>query len=226
MGNLQLMLIEPAKTVLIQVGQFMIYILLVLVILLIGWLASRLVKALVTKICKSFKLDSLSKMIELDGLMAKGGLKYSLSELIGIICYWLGLLVTFVVALNAIGLTVAADLLNRIILYVPNIVAAIFILLLGMFIATMLKNIVKTGATNAGLSHVNLLSKAVEVVVVVFAVLVSLEQLQIGARIIEIIIAVALGTVGLAFALSFGLGCQDLARKALGEMIDKIKSKK
>jgi hypothetical protein len=226
MGYLPYQLIEPAKTVLTQIGQFLVNVLLVLVILLIGWLISRLIKAIVTRICKSLKLDELSKRVEMDDLMAKGGLRYSLSELIGILCYWLGLLVTFVVAVNAIGLTVAADLLNRIVLYVPNIIAAIFILVLGMFVATMLRNIVRTAANNAGLSHVNLLAKIVEVVVIVFAVMVTLEQLGIGARIIELIITIVLGSLGLAFALSFGLGCQDIAKKALSDTIDKIKAKK
>jgi hypothetical protein len=226
MGELQLMLVEPSKTVLAQIMQFLTYVLLVLIILLIGWLISRLLKAVVTKVCKSFKLDEFSKRIEFDAMMAKGGFKFSLSELIGAICYWLGLLLTSVIALNAIGLAVAADLLNRIVLYVPNIIVAIFILIFGMFVATIFKNLVKTAATNAGLVYANLLSKIVEVFVISFTVLVILEQLGIGARIIEIIITITLGSVGLAFALAFGLGCQDLAKKAFSEAIDKLKAKK
>jgi hypothetical protein len=226
MGELQLILIEPAKTVLTQIVQFLVNILLVLVILLIGWLISRLLKVLVTKICKSLKLDEFSKRIEFDALMAKGGFKFSLSELVGAVCYWLGLLLTSVVALNAIGLAVAADLLNRIVLYVPNIIVAIFLLIFGMFVATMFKNIVKTAATNAGLAYANLFSKIVEVFVIVFTVLVILEQLGIGARIIEIIITIVLGSVGLAFALAFGLGCQDSAKKVFNDTLEKLKAKK
>lgn len=226
MGNLQLVLIEPAKTVLTQVMQFLVNVLLVLVILLIGWLVSRLIKALVTKVCQTLRLNELSKRIELEALMSRGGVKASLSELLGSLFYWLGLLVTFVVAVNAIGLTIAADLLNRIILYVPNIIAAIFILILGMFVATLLKSIVKTAAINAGLLHANLLAKIVEMVVIVFAIFIILEQLGIGARVVELIITIVLGSLGLAFALSFGFGCQDFARKTLGDLIEKLKAKK
>jgi hypothetical protein len=226
MGEVQLMLVEPAKTVLTQIVQFLVNVLLVLAILLIGWLISRLLKTLVTKICRVFKLDEFSKRIEFDALMIKGGFRFSLSELIGTICYWLGMLVTSVVALNAIGLTVAADLLNRIVLYVPNIVVAIFLLIFGMFIATIFKNIVKTAATNAGLAYANLFSKIVEVFVLVFTVLVILEQLGIGARIIEIIITIVLGSIGLAFALAFGFGCQDIAKKVFSDTLEKLKAKK
>ncbi|PIW66945.1 MAG: hypothetical protein COW11_00645, partial [Candidatus Omnitrophica bacterium CG12_big_fil_rev_8_21_14_0_65_43_15] len=154
MSNWQVVLLEPAKTVVSQISQFLINVLLVVVILVIGWIIAKIIKTLVAKLLRTIKLDQLSDRIDLDNVLAKGGISYSLSELIGVICYWLTLLITFVVAINAIGLTVAADLLNRIVLYVPNIIAAIFILILGMFVATLLSNIVKTAANNAGLSQV------------------------------------------------------------------------
>jgi hypothetical protein len=158
--------------------------------------------------------------------LAKGGISYSLSELIGVICYWLAILITFVVAINAIGLTVAADLLNRIVLYIPNIIAALFILILGMFVATLLSNIVRTAANNAGLSQAKLLGKVVEVVVAVFVIAITLEQLGIGAKVIELFITVILASIGLGVALAFGLGCKEIASRFLSDMIDNLKSKK
>src|SRR5208283_3611247 len=99
---------------------------------------SKLIRTVVTKGLRAVKLDELSDRIELEALLEKGGISYSLSELIGIICYWLALLVTFMVAINSIGLTIAAELLNKVVLYIPNVIAAVFILILGMFIATLL----------------------------------------------------------------------------------------
>lgn len=225
MSNLQLILLEPAKTVFSQIGQFLVNVLLVIIILIIGWVISRIIKAMVTKVLEAVKLDALSKRIELDSLLAKGGIKYSFTELIGVICYWLMLLVTFVVAINAVGLTIVADLLNRIILYVPNVVAAIFILILGMFVATLLGNIVQTAANNIGLSQAKFLTKVTEVVVVAFAIFITLEQLKIGIRITEITLSIILGSLGLGLALAFGLGCRDLAGKFVEELIDKLKKK-
>jgi hypothetical protein len=212
--------------VLTQIGQFLVSILLVLIILIIGWLISKLIKAIVTKGLRALKLDQLSDSIELDKLLEKGGISYSLSELIGVICYWLALLVTFMVAINAIGLTVAADLLKQVVAYIPNVIAAVFILILGMFVATLLRNIVQTAANNAGLSQSKLLSKIVEVIVVVFAVFVALEQLNIGIRITEMTVSIILGSIGLGLALAFGLGCKDAAARFVNELIDKLKTKK
>jgi hypothetical protein len=199
---------------------------LVIFILIIGYLISRLIKAVVTRGLRAVKLDDLADKIELDSLLEKGGIKYSLSEMIGLICYWLSLLVTFVVAINAIGLTVAADLLNKVVLYVPNVIAAIFILILGMFMATVLKNIIQTAANNAGLSHVNMLSKSVEIIIMVFAIITALKQLRLDIRLIEMTISIGLASIGLALALAFGLGCKEAAGKYLNEFVEKIKSKK
>ncbi|MDD2689270.1 MAG: hypothetical protein PHT41_03860 [Candidatus Omnitrophica bacterium] len=225
MNSWQVVLLEPARTILAQISQFLVSVLLVIIILIIGWLISKLIKTIVTNGLRAIKIDELSDRIELDNLLKKGGITYSLSELIGVIFYWLALLVSFMVAINAIGLTVAADLLNKVVLYIPNVIAAMFILILGMFAATLLRNIVQTAANNAGLSQGKILSAVVETIVIAFAIFVSLEQLRIGIRITELTVAIILGSVGLGLALAFGLGCKDIAGKFVNEQIDKLKKK-
>jgi hypothetical protein len=225
MSSWQEVLLEPARSVLAQIGQFVVNILLVIIILIIGWVISRLIKVLVTKGLRIVKLDELSDRIELETILEKGGIGYSLSELIGIVCYWLGILVTFMVAINAVGLTIAADLLNKILLYVPNVIAAIFILILGMFVATILKNIVVTAANNSGVAQGKLLGKVAEVVVMAFAVFIGLEQLGIGIRITQLTISIVLGSIGFGLALAFGLGCKDIVGKMVGDFLDKLKKK-
>ena len=124
MNSWEVVLLEPARTVLAQISQFMVNALLVIIILLIGWLLSKLIRSVVSKALKMAKLNELSSRIELDKLLGKGGITLPLSELTGIICYWLGLLITLMVAVNSVGLTVAADLLNKVVLFIPNVVAA------------------------------------------------------------------------------------------------------
>jgi hypothetical protein len=223
--QIQSVLVEPTKTVVVQIQQFLVNIVTVLFILLVGWLISKLIKFIVTKFCKVLKLDDFADRIELSKLLKKGGIVFRASELIGVIFYWLGILVTLVVSVNAIGVAVASDLLNRIVLYVPNIVAAIFIIILGMFVATVLRNIIKTAATNAGLSQAHLLSKIVETLVIVFAVMITLETLNIAPRIVELIVSIVLASFGLAFALAFGFGCQDVAKKVVVDIMEKFKVK-
>jgi small-conductance mechanosensitive channel len=94
-----------------------------------------------------------------------------------------------------------------------------------MFAATIIKNIVLTAANNAGLGQGKLLGKVVEVVIVLFAIFVALEQLNIGIRITELTLAILLGSLGLGLALAFGLGCRDIAGKFVSDFVDKLKKK-
>ncbi len=224
MDTLYSNLVPSARMVLVQVGQFVSSVLLVLILFIIGWLVSKyVIKNGVTSLLKALRLDALSRRIDLDSILAKGGINNGLSDLVGIICYWLSLLVTFVVALNAVGLTVAADLLQKIVLFVPNIIAAVFILIVGMFAAVLLRNIVRVSANNAGISQANLFGNIAEVVIMVFAAAMALEQLQIGGRIIDLTISIILGSFGIGFALAFGLGCKDIVGKSVGDFLSKLK---
>ena len=225
MSSWQVVLLEPARTVLSQIGQFLVNILLVIIILIIGWVISKVIRSVVTRGLRAIKIDELSDRIELEAMLEKGGIGYSLSEIVGLVCYWLGILVTFMVAINAVGLTVAADLLNKVVLYIPNVISALFILILGLFAATVLKNIVVTAANNAGLSQGKLLGKVTEIIVIAFEIFIGLEQLRIGIRITQLTISIVLGSLGLGLALAFGLGCKDIAGRYMNDFIDKMKKK-
>jgi hypothetical protein len=222
MENWRDILVEPAKAALAQVGQFVVGALLVILILIIGWIISKIIKMIVTKLLKVLKLDELSSQIGLSSILTKGGIRYPLSALVGGICYWLALLITFVVALNAVGLTIAADLLQRISLFIPNIIVAIFILIVGMLAAVIMKNIVRTTAINVGISQANILSKITEVIIMVFVIAMALEQLQIGAGIVRLTITIILGSLGLGIALALGLGCKDVVAKSAEGFLEKL----
>ncbi|MFA5430357.1 MAG: hypothetical protein WC329_04290 [Candidatus Omnitrophota bacterium] len=217
---------EPAKTIIAEVGHLLVNVLVVVLILLVGWIISRVIKVAVTRGLRGVKLDTLSDKVGMDGLLAKGGIKYSLSELIGVLCYWLSMLVTLMLAINAVGLTVAVDLLNRVILYIPNVIAAVFIFVVGIFISNLLKNMVSAAANNAGLSEGRLLSRIVEVIVMIFVIALAMDHLNIGARIVELTVGIILASLGLGLAIAIGLGCKDIIGRIAGDFIEKLWARK
>ncbi|MBU1124568.1 MAG: hypothetical protein KKC84_00910 [Candidatus Omnitrophica bacterium] len=223
MSNQLLVLLEPARVLLGQFALLGLKFLVALIILFLGWMVSRFVRTIIGKLTKP--LDGLSERFGLENVLKKGGIGLTLSEVLGVIAYWFGILMTAMLAINAVGLTMAADLLNRIILFVPNVVSAVFIMIAGLFVGTFMKNIVQAAASNAGLSQGQVLSKAVEVAIIIFAIFIALEQLRIGIRITELTIGIVFGSVGLGLALAFGLGCKDIAGKLVNEFIEKLKKK-
>ena len=89
MSSWQVVLLEPARAVLAQISLFLVSVLLVIIILIIGWLISKAIKAIVSKALKLVRVDDLSSRIELDKVLGKGGITYPISELVGVICYCL-----------------------------------------------------------------------------------------------------------------------------------------
>ena len=163
--------VEPVKVMLGKFAQFVPMFAGFLVIVLVGWLVAVVLKKVLVKVLVFLKVDTLSGKINLSQLLEKGGIRYTLSEIIGIIFYWLIIFVSLATAINALGLTSVSAVMERIILYVPNIIIAIFILILGLFLSSFLSSVVIAMSVNAGISQSNILGKIVSTIVIVFSVI-------------------------------------------------------
>ena len=221
----QTVILEPTKAMLTRASIFIPILVGVLLILVIGWLIAKVLQQLVTRGLKAIQLDNISEKGGLADILAKGEIRYTLSELIGVVVYWLTMLTVLITAINAIGLTVAAELLDKIVLYVPNVVAGIFILVIGMFLATFVAGLVRTTAANAGVGQAKGLAQITQVVIIVFAIIIALDQF-IRTEVLKSSLSIILASLGLGLALSFGLGCKEIAGRFVSDLIDKARGKK
>lgn len=221
----QTIILEPTKAMLIRAGAFIPILVGVILILVIGWLIAKVLQQLVTRGLKAIQLDNIAEKGGLADILAKGEVKYTLSELIGVIVYWSAMLIVFVTAINAIGLTVAAELLDKIVFYIPNVVAGIFILVIGMFLATFVAGLVRTTAANAGIGQAKGLAQITQLVIIIFAVIVALDQF-VRTDVLKNSLSIILAALGLGLALAFGLGCKDIAGRFVSDLIDKARGKK
>ncbi|OGX18201.1 MAG: hypothetical protein A2Y00_00850 [Omnitrophica WOR_2 bacterium GWF2_43_52] len=219
--------LDPVKNMLTQVGNFVSALGAVILVLLVGWIIAKVIKNLIIRILDILQIDSYAERVGVDKILAKGGIKYSISELIGVLTYWVVMLISLVIAMSAVNLNQqAAGLLNTIVLYIPRVISAIFILVLGLFFASFVNSSVQTAAANTGIEQSTLFGHLAQAIIVVFAIDISLRQLQIDIGGIEHAFVIILGSVGLAFALAFGLGCRDIAAKLTQEFLNKLKAKK
>jgi hypothetical protein len=122
------------------------------------------------------------------------------------------LLATLVGAVSALGLDQVSEVLRRCLDYAPKVVAAVVVLILGLFLASFLAGVVRAAAANAALAESDALAALVRYAVVAFTAAVTLEELasrrswSLGLR------HPLRRRGGRAVALAFGLGCKDLAR--------------
>jgi len=215
-------IIQPAQAILNKAIIYAYKGIGILVLLIVGWFIAKAVEGLVVRFLKVAQLDTASDKAGITKILVKGEIKRTLSELIGALVYWLIILISVVAAVNVLDLAVAAALLNNIIAYIPSVVAAIFVLAAGMFLATLAASGINAVAINSGVSNGQLLAKIAQSVIVVLAIILALEQLRIATTIINLIIPIVLGSVGLALGLAFGLGGKDAAAKIIKETVDKI----
>lgn len=223
MDRLALIVADPVKAMLIKVWSYVPTIFGAIIILVVGWIIAKFIEAIVVRALKAARLDAVSDKAGVANMLAQGDIKWTLSELIGVIIYWVVMLSVLAAVLNILNLTVAGDLLSRMVAYIPNIIVAIFVLVLGSFLASFIAGIVRTTASNAGLGNAKLLAKITQSVLIIFAVIIAIEQLNIATAFIAFAVNIILASIGLGAAIAFGLGCKDIAAKAMSDLINKVK---
>ncbi len=213
---------DSVKAFFTRVGNFLPTLIGALVILAVGWIIASWLQKLLVQLLKAVRLDDLAHTIRISEVLQKGDIKYSLSELVGVFVYWLAILATLLATLNALGLTVAAELLERVLGYVPNVLAGVIVLILGLFFATLMGGVVQTAAANAGVGQAKGLGQIARVVVIIFTVAISLEKF-FSSVIIQTTFSIVTAAAAFGVALAFGLGCKDLVGKYIGDFVDKIR---
>lgn len=212
---------ESVKAIFVRVANFLPSLIGAILILVVGWIVARLAQRVLVRFLKTIRLDDISQRVRIAEVLQKGDIKYTLSELLGVFLYWLVVLATLLAALNALGLTVAAGLLERVLGYVPDVLAGAIVLVLGLFLAALVGGVVQTAAANVGIAQARGLGQIVRVVVIVFATVIALEKF-FSSVIIQTTFTIVLSAVAFAAALAFGLGCKEIAGKTVSDFIDKI----
>ncbi len=223
MDWLTFVVVDPVKAMAIKIWSYVPSLVGAIIIFVLGWLLAKFIETVVVRALKAIKLDSLSETAGITKILAQGDIKSTVTELIGGVIYWLVILVVIATGLNALNLTVAANLVSRLIEYVPSVIGAIFVLVLGACLANFVGTIVRTTASNAGIGNAKFLGNISQAILLAFAIIIAIEQLNIATALITLAVNVVLASIGLGIALAFGLGCKDIAAKAMNEFLSGLK---
>jgi hypothetical protein len=192
-----------------------------LIIFFAGLIAAKLVKMAVIKVLKLVRFDSAGEKTGLNDFLQKGNIAKAPSEILGALVYWFVMILVFIASLDALGLPIVSDLLNQVFLYIPNVVAALIVLVLGILVGNLLSAVVRATASNAGLPVSDGLGKAANYSIIGFAGSIALIQLGIGQDIVGAVFVIAFGAMALALALAFGLGGREMAGEYLKKWLKK-----
>lgn len=194
-----------------------------ILILIIGWIIAKLIKRLFVRILKLVKFNYLTEKSGIDQFLKEGGANVNAIDVIGTLIYWFIMLIVIMATLNSLNLTVASALFNEIMLYIPNIVVAIAILIIGIYLARMVSQIIKTSLKGMQDKTSNLISQIAFIAIIVLTVFVTIGQLNIAKEIMNSAFIIIFGAICLALALAFGLGGREKASEILEELFKRNK---
>lgn len=186
-----------------------------LLIVIAGWFIASLIERGLAALLRTIRFNELSERAGLTDFVKRMGMDTDPAGMVGLVVKWFVRLIALVVAFDALGLPAVSEVLRQLLLWLPNVVVALVVLVIGGLAARALGNIVRGAASEADLTNANFLAKAASVVVWAFAVVVAVNQLGIATELVNTLFMAVVGALALGIGLAFGLGGRETAAEIL-----------
>ena len=186
-------------------------------VLVVGWILSSLVAKGTVALLQALRFNELARRSGIAEFVRRMAVRTDSTGVIANVAKWFIRLITLVVAFDLLGLPAVSGVLQRLLLWLPNLAVALVVLVIGGVAANALSGIVRGTTTGTRLVHPDLLATATRVAVWVFAVVVAVNQLGVATILVNALLFGLIGAVALAAGLSFGLAGRDRAARLLDQ---------
>ncbi len=186
-----------------------------LIILLMGYLISIVVRWIVRFVIRKSRLEQLAEHTGVTGVLRRLGIHIALSEIIAQIVFFFLLLSFVTSAVSLMGLTTIADLLQSVLRLIPRAISATIIVIFGSMLAHFLGNTITTVAENVNISYGRALGKIIEYAIIAFVVVLAVSTIGVDTTILTTSLTLIVAAVGLAISLTFALGSRESARNVI-----------
>jgi hypothetical protein len=182
-----------------------------ILILILGWIIAGILAGLIEKGLKAVGFERAAQSTGIAGFIENAGSGWTASKLVAEVVKWFIRLIAIQAAASILGLTQISQVINAILLWLPNLVVAIVIIVIGALIANFAAGIVRGSAAEMGFSTPNLLANITRYAIIGFAAVAAFNQLGIAPTVVNTLFIGLVATLVLAFGLAFGLGGQQTA---------------
>lgn len=194
-----------------------------LVIFIIGWIIAALVAKIIAHAIKAIKLDNALDQAGFGAVVKRAGFALDSGAFIGGIVKWFIIVAFLVASFEVLGLNQVNVFLQQVVLlYLPQVLVAVLILLVFVVIADTISKVVIGSAKAAGVKSANFLGTVTKWAIWIFALLAALVQLGIAVGFIQTLFTGVVVALSLAFGLAFGLGGQQAAAGYIEKMKQEI----
>jgi len=191
------------------------------VILVVGWFIASLVGRGLAGFLRLIDFNGLAQRSGLGAFIANTGLRTDASGALAMTAKWFVRLIALIVAFDALGLPAVSQVLQRLLLWLPNLVVAVVILVIAGLVANALSGVVRGASASAGLPNPSLLATITTIAAWGFGVIVAVNQIGIASTFLNTLFMGLVGALALAFGLAFGLGGRDTASHVVRSWYEK-----
>lgn len=188
-----------------------------IVILLVGWIVSAVLSKIVATVLRAIRFNDVLARIGVSDFLSRMRAGLDGAALVAGAVRWIIRFVVLLIAFDALGLPAISDVLRQFLIWLPNLVVALAVLVLAGIGARALGDLVRGTTSEAGFKNPDTLANVAKTAVWVFAVVIAVNQVGIGQMLVNTLFTGAVAALALAGGLAFGLGGRDLAARKLEE---------
>lgn len=185
------------------------------VILIVGIVVAKLLAKGAVKLLSRLGFNGLCERIGLTEAMTKAGVQKQPSEVVGKFIYVFLLLMILISAAETLGMNRITAILDDFILYLPKVLGALFVIMMGMFIAHVAKQSIQTAVANMGMEYASSVARLAQMIIFITTFSLAVAQLEIETQMLNIVFAILLGCLGGAAAISLGLGTRAVSNNII-----------
>ena len=198
-----------------KVLTFLPNLLAMITILIVGFFIAWVLRVFLLRFLKAIQFDRVSERWGFSQVFSKGGMAYSPAILLSRFFFWVVVLITLILGINALEVAATQNFITHFFNYLPHLFAAILILVVGYLVAVFLGQAILIAAVNAQMESAKFLSRAVRWFIIILSLTMALYHLGIAEKVIIIAFTITFGGIVLALAIAFGWGGRELAKDFL-----------
>ena len=187
-------------------------------LLIVGYFLSKAVIKLLTVILSKIGVDKLTEKLNDIDIIQENNIQVKLSSILGSTVFYLMMLVFLIAATDVLGMPAVSQLISDIINYIPNVLTALIVLIFGLLVSNLIKNIVLTACKSFGIPSAGIIGNFVFYFVFLTAIVTAMAQAKIDTDFVKTNLNIILGGGVAAFALGYGLASRDVMANFLGSM--------
>jgi hypothetical protein len=216
-------LISSAREVAYRLASVAPRLLAALTLALAGWAVAAGLRRLTVRFLQAVDLDGRCARQGVTATLGRAGIRPPPTELVGRLVFWVVLVIGFLMAIEALEVPAAAGLAPVVIRFLPSLLVALLVMIIGWLLANFLAQALLIFVVNAQLGGGPVLAGALRWLILLFAASVALTQLGIAREMVLLVFGILFGGTVFGLALAFGLGGRKLAAEALESWLGKRK---